>query len=45
MQQTGTVLAISMFTTKTVSTVQISDRQLQGISWSMTQLTTTNHFT
>jgi len=45
MQQTGTVLGISKLTTQTVSTVQKFDKQLQGITWSMTQLTITNHFT
>jgi len=45
MQQTGTVLGISMFTTQTVSTIQIFDKQLQVFTWSMTQLTITNHIT
>ena len=44
MQQTGTVMVISKFTTHSVSTVQKFDKQRHCITWSMKQLMITNQF-
>ena len=44
MQQTGTVVVISMFTTQSVSTIQMFYKQHHCTAWSMKQLMITNNF-